>query len=100
MYGIIDLTRIDTSHEAHNAFSAPSEGASKEEYVAEMRRRFRSDPGARQHILLVGRALALKRWPVWFEGPFADMARNIAIKAWQHDSPASERVSTREKDVA
>lgn len=89
MYGIIDLTKLDTSAGASNAFAAPHEGASEREYVEHMRQRFRTDPGARQHILLVGRALVLNRWPVLFTGPYAQKAKAIAIQAWTHAMPAS-----------
>lgn len=76
MYGITNLTRIDTEPGGRSAFS-PMAGFNGD-YRDLMRRRWLEDPGARQHITLVARLLARGR-RVDFIGPYAEEARQIAL---------------------
>lgn len=76
MYGIVNLTRIDTTPGAGGAF-APQAGFDGD-YRDFMRRRWVADPGARQHIAVVGRLLAGGQG-VGFIGPYAEEARRIAL---------------------
>ena len=74
MYGHIDFTRIETDPGKPSAF-APPEGW-RGDYRKLMRRRWDSDPGARQHIACVGNLLH-RGIKVEFHGPYADEAREI-----------------------
>ena len=79
-YGVIDFRVVDTTPGAGSAF-APPQGW-QGDYVAFMRDRFATDPGAAQHLALIGRYFALKKlylqeWPE-FTGPFASEAMHIA----------------------
>lgn len=78
MYGIIDFNKIETEPGASSAF-APPEGFCGD-YIDFMRKRWKQDPGVRQHVVVVGRVIA-RGGPVKFCGPFAQEAERIVRSA-------------------
>ncbi|GLW61695.1 hypothetical protein Hthe01_20440 [Hydrogenophilus thermoluteolus] len=77
MYGVIDLLRVDTEPGASSAFAPPAgfKGDGRK-YVEYMRERWKKDPCVRQHVAIVGRLMAKKRF-VFFRGPYALEAKGI-----------------------
>ncbi|PZP51875.1 MAG: hypothetical protein DI596_14310 [Azospira oryzae] len=80
MYGIIDFSRIDTEPGAPSAFAPPSGWHG--DYMQYMRQRWKTDPGVRQHVAVVGRML-VRGERVVFCGPFAKEAKEIAEAVWR-----------------
>ena len=78
MYGLINFSVIDTSNGANNAFSPPEnfEG----DYVIFLRDRFKNDPGARQHIIIVSKLMMRDGLEISFIGINARDAINVCKK--------------------
>lgn len=76
MYGRISFRRIDTAPGAGSAFAPPSGWSG--DYRAWMRRRWRENPGVRQHVVIAGRLLAMGL-EIDFSGPYAGEAKEIAL---------------------
>ena len=80
MYGTVDFTRIDTEPGAASAFAPPV--GFDGDYREYMRKRWKTDPGVRQHVAVVGRML-VRGDRVVFRGPFAKEAKEIAEAVWR-----------------
>ena len=79
IYGVVDLSVVDTSCGGDSIFAPPRDWSG--DYNDLMRQRF-ADPGARQQMAILGRRLAensLDRAPK-FQGPFSATAEAIARK--------------------
>ena len=79
IYGVVDLSVVDTSFGGDSVFAPPRGWTG--DYGDLMRQRF-ADPGARQQMAVLGRRLAdaaQDRAPR-FRGPFSAMAEAIARK--------------------
>lgn len=78
--GRVDFGSVDTTPGARCAM-APNAGdaMSADEYRTEMRRRWREDPGARQHMAVYALRLGdgARPVPMPFYGPHAATARDI-----------------------
>lgn len=79
MYGIIDLSMINTAPGSGSPFAPPSGFAG--DYREYMRERWRKDPAARQRIAVTGRLL-VRGEDVRFLGPYAEEARRLALDVW------------------
>lgn len=93
IYGVIDFTRINTEPGARSAFAPPADWTG--DYLRFMRRRWAKDPGARQHVAIVGGMLA-KKEPTEFLGPYAKEARAIALSV----NPAATKAKTKARRSA
>jgi hypothetical protein len=77
-YGVIDFSRVDTTPGSGSAFAPPREFDG--DYREFMRKQWALDPGARQHVVVVGRMLA-RGEDVAFVGLYAQEAQLIAEAA-------------------
>ena len=79
MYGTINFSRINTDPGADSAFAPPAHWQG--DYTRYMHERWKNDPGAWQHVAVVGRML-VREEQVVFCGRFAEEARRIAGAFW------------------
>ncbi len=86
MYGVINLSVLDTQPGGHGPF-CPPEGW-QGDYLTYLQERFDGDIGAKQQIVVVGRSLVRKSEgpKVEFIGPYAVDAREFAFSAWLSNS--------------
>lgn len=82
MYGVINLSLLDTTPGGCGPFSPPD--GWQGDYWQYLHERFDGDIGARQQIAVVGRNLVLKHESLQtsFMGPHAVEAREFARSAW------------------
>ncbi len=82
MYGVINLSLLDTTPGGCGPFSPP--GGWQGDYQQFLQERFDGDIGARQQIAVVGRNLVRKHegLETSFIGPHAVDAREFALSAW------------------
>lgn len=85
-YGAIDLSYHDTTPGAKSPFSPPAKwSGDNQAYLALTRRRYRQDPGCRQHMVVT--AWICDRHPsdaVEIVGPYKEQAWQMIRSLWRH----------------